>query len=124
MYSWSRFCELLTDGKQLPAFTHEVRPGFKLRSHRQEVGVLPLRHSGTISHLLPQPISISSIKFLRLTVFQGQDLYNRVKGKINVTAQCYISASPNQCPYQMSTFLHLSAYKIQTVIALFLFFYI
>ena len=38
------YCEVATNGKQLTAFPHEVRPGFKFRCLRWEVSVLPLCH--------------------------------------------------------------------------------
>ena len=40
------YCKLPTNGKQLPAFPLEVRPGTKLQSQRLEVRVLPLCHRG------------------------------------------------------------------------------
>ena len=39
-------CKLLTNGKQLPAFPLEVRPGFELGSQRWEARVL---HSATVA---------------------------------------------------------------------------
>ena len=40
------YCKLPTNGKQLPAFPLEVRPGFEPYSQRWEASVLPLRHCG------------------------------------------------------------------------------
>ena len=40
------YCKLPINGKQLPAFPLEVRPGFELRSQRWEARVLPLCHCG------------------------------------------------------------------------------
>ena len=38
------YCKLLTNGKQLPAFPLEVKPGTEPRSQRWEARVLPLCH--------------------------------------------------------------------------------
>ena len=38
------YCKLPTNGKQLPAFPHEVEPGTETRSQRWEARVLPLCH--------------------------------------------------------------------------------
>ena len=40
------YCKLPTNGKQLPAFQLEVRPGFEFWSQRWEASALPLRHQG------------------------------------------------------------------------------
>ena len=40
------YCKLLTNGKQLPASQHEVRPGTEPRFQRWEARVLPLCHRG------------------------------------------------------------------------------
>ena len=38
------YCKLLTNGKQLPAFPLEVRPGTELRSQRWGARLLPFCH--------------------------------------------------------------------------------
>ena len=40
------YCKLLTNGKQLLAFSLEVRPGTETQSQKWEVRVLPLCHHG------------------------------------------------------------------------------
>ena len=40
------YCKLPTNGKQLPVFLLEVKPGTKPQSQRWEVRVLPLCHHG------------------------------------------------------------------------------
>ena len=41
-YSWTRFCTVNSNSKQLLAFPLQVRPGTELRSQRSEARVLPL----------------------------------------------------------------------------------
>ena len=48
------YCKLLTNGKQLPAFTLEVRPRFELRSQRLEMRVIPLCHCGPLTNDIGQ----------------------------------------------------------------------
>ena len=64
-----------------------------------------------VAHLHPQPMSLPSINFLRLTVseiypgqdFIGQGHYGKVKGQIKVTPWRCTPTPPNPYPYQVST---------------------
>ena len=42
------YCKLPTNGKQLPAFSHEAMPGIEPRPQRWEARVLPLYHRGPL----------------------------------------------------------------------------
>ena len=54
MYSWLKvlYCKLLTSGKQLPAFSHEVR--FGLWCQRWAASVLPVHHRAP-----PPPLALN-----------------------------------------------------------------
>ena len=44
--TYSSYCKLSTNGKQLPAFPHEAVPGIEPRPQRWEARVLTLCHRG------------------------------------------------------------------------------
>ena len=63
------YCKLPTNGKQLPAFPLEVGLGTKPQPQRWEVRVLQNQDHTMMLHTYNlQPVSLSSINFLHLTV--------------------------------------------------------